>query len=53
VAGVVPIACLASPWHRQDPHVLVGANGFCRDASSACKLTNRQRSFHSRSSLYD
>jgi hypothetical protein len=28
-------------------HLLVVANGFCRDAGGACKLTNRQWSFHS------
>jgi hypothetical protein len=53
VAGGVPIACITAPWHRQDTHLLVGANGFCRDAGSACKLPNRQGSFHSRSSLCD
>ena len=53
VAGVVAVSCAASPWNRQDTHLLVVANGFCRDAGSACKLTNRQRSFHSLSSLCD
>src|SRR5438094_10242692 len=53
VAGVVPVACAASLWLRQDPHLLIVANGVCRDAGGAGKLTNRQRSFHSRSSLCD
>jgi len=53
VAGVLPVSCATPPWHRQHAHLLVVANGFCRDASGARELTNRQWSFHGRSSLCD
>jgi hypothetical protein len=53
VSGVVPISCATPPGHWQHANLLIVANRFCRDASSACKLPNRQRSFHSRSSLCD
>jgi hypothetical protein len=53
VTGVVPVACAASLWHRQDTNLLVVTNGFCRDAGGVCKLTNRQGSFHNLSSLCD
>jgi hypothetical protein len=53
VAGVVPVSSATPPWYRQHADLLVIANGFCWDAGGMRELANRQRSFHSRFSLYD
>jgi hypothetical protein len=53
VSGVLPVPCATALWHRQHADLLVVANGFCRYAGGVGELTNSQRSFHGRSSLYD
>src|SRR5437870_8253575 len=51
VSGVLPVPSSTPAWHRQHTDLLVIANGFCRDAGSACELADRQGSFHGRSPL--
>src|SRR5438105_15944643 len=51
VSGVVPVPCSTPAWYRQHAHLLVVANGFCRDAGGVRELADSQGSFHNRSSL--
>jgi hypothetical protein len=53
VSGVLPVPSGTPAWRRQHADLLVVANGFCRYAGSVGELANRQRPFHSCSSLCD